>query len=159
MATQIPQAPPVPQLGSSTFDDDMKAFHRWEKDQLQPYINQATQEVENNINTVQSLKNETEQLKNDTQQLKNDTQNLKDETAQFKSDCEQIKTDVINALANGNFTGDWVGSKTYSVGESVKYNGKLFISTVDNNTDIPGTSDKWFDTVSNTAFLQAIIFG
>ena len=154
MATQIPEAPQVPALGSSTFEDDMRNFHTWEKEQLQPNINLIATEVENNKNTVEIIKNEVEQYKNETLQAKNDTE-------QYKNETLQIKDEILEISNNLGYKGQWNSNTVYSIGDCVTYNNDFWVSTQDNNqNNIPGTNDFWMSTINyKKIMLYSIIFG
>ena len=174
MATQIPEAPQVPALGSSTFEDDMRNFHTWEKEQLQPNINLIATEVENNRNDTETFKNEALQYRNDAETFKNkaeqwaeNAENVEVEPGLYSAKhysiksneyanlSEQYKNDAYNILVNGGYKGIWDDTdpnKIAQKGEIWKYNDKFWISTTDNNTDDPSiTSANWelWDNVKN----------
>ncbi len=102
MATQIPEAPEVPILGEEDFSSKIKAFHKWEKDELQPKANQLAEEVNVNADKAQSAANNAETYKNQADEYK----------------------DV--AAASANYVGEWQNDRNYNVGESVSYNGSFY---------------------------------
>ncbi len=125
MATQIPAAPTVPQLGSSSFETDMKAFHQWEKEDLQPNINQIATE----------------------------TEGYRDESLQYRNEAEQFKDDAESAknvaVSSANYVGEWTSGNNYTTGQSVSHNGLFYRVKADitNSTTSPDQDTTHFELI------------
>jgi len=104
-----------------------------------------TPQLENFRSQLNVLSGEMQQVANDTVVVYNNTVGLRDEVTVMKD----------TAVAAANYKGDWSDTASYSTGESITYQGLVYVSKVDDNTTEPTfneSTNEWF--ISRVAFVN-----